>query len=116
MTRSFANVVADLEKQSPQQPVRSRLRRSGIDSVPRLVSAAQHARGDAVQLYIWVLGRCAGPRVEAELLEILEGNRPSLWMHASSPVARGRTAEHASSEIADCNLQSTARLKTAAAE
>jgi HEAT repeat protein len=84
MTRSFVKTLAGIEKQFPDQHVHARLRRAGIRSISALSHAAQYKRSAAANLYIWLLGKCGGPRAEATLLAALRGDRRSLWMQASA--------------------------------
>ena len=87
MTRSFAKTLADIEERFPDQRVLSRLRRAGINSVSKLVAAAERSRGDAARFYCWLLGKLGGDQAEASLLRILRGRRSSLWVQAAASLS-----------------------------
>jgi HEAT repeat protein len=87
MGRSFANVLAEVEKDSADRRFLNRLKRAGVDSVSKLADAAERPAGDASMFYVWLLGRCGGARAETSLLRILTGPRRSLWMQAAASLS-----------------------------
>ncbi len=95
MNRALFKFRGNAEAGWPAERVALRLRRAGLNSISDLARAAEQSRGNAAAFYIWLLGRCGGPRAERALLQVLQGLRRSLWLQAGASLSLVGTARSA---------------------
>jgi HEAT repeat protein len=95
VNRALVKSLGNAEADWPAERVARRLRRAGVNSTSDLARAAEQSRGNAAAFYIWLLGRCGGPRAERALLRVLQGLRRSLWLQAGVSLTLVGTARSA---------------------